>query len=308
MARYRSAAVISRYEKLIRVLSVAVIVLLVACITLTVLWRGAAKKAGGTASVGEASSLSVVSIDSSQESIAAEVVSSSSSKAGSATVSSAPKGSAAAVSSKVGSSSKTVPTSGQLGQWNLKLVNRQNLLENNTNIQTAKIEARFARDVGMKYDARAVSYLNAMCAAAEKDGVSLLVISSFRLHTRQVTLFQNQLKKVKANNPQLSEQAAIDKAATVVAYPGSSEHELGLAVDFNSVEETFENTKQFAWLQAHAAEYGFVMRYPKSKQSLTGVIYEPWHYRYVGKDHAAKMNQLGYCLEEYVTYLKQQTK
>ena len=266
MARYRSAAVISRYEKLIRVLSIAVIVLLVACITLTVLWRSAAKKAKGTASVGKASSLSVVSIDSSQENLAAEVVSSSS-KAGSAAASSTPKSSAAAASSKVGSSSKTVQASGQLGQWNLKLVNRQNLLENNTNIQTAKIEARFARDVGMKYDARAVSYLNAMCAAAEKDGVSLLVISSFRLHSRQVTLFQNQLKKVKANNPQLSEQAAIDKAATVVAYPGSSEHELGLAVDFNSVEETFENTKQFAWLQAHAAEYGFVMRYPKSKQS-----------------------------------------
>lgn len=306
MARYRSAAVISRYEKLIRVLSVAVILLLVACITLTVLWRSAVKKARGTASVGEASSLSVVLIDSSQENLAAEVAFSS--KAGSAAASSTPKSSAVAASSKVGSSSKTVPASGQLGQWNLKLVNRQNLLENNTNIQTAKIEARFARDVGMKYDARAVSYLNAMCAAAEKDGVSLLVISSFRLHSRQVTLFQNQLKKVQANNPQLSEQAAIDKAATVVAYPGSSEHELGLAVDFNSVEETFENTKQFAWLQAHAAEYGFVMRYPKSKQSLTGVIYEPWHYRYVGKDHAAKMNQLGYCLEEYVTYLKQQTK
>lgn len=306
MARYRSAAVISRYEKLIRVLSVAVILLLVACITLTVLWRSAVKKARGTASVGEASSLSVVLIDSSQENLAAEVAFSS--KAGSAAASSTPKSSAVAASSKVGSSSKTVQASGQLGQWNLKLVNRQNLLENNTNIQTAKIEARFARDVGMKYDARAVSYLNAMCAAAEKDGVSLLVISSFRLHSRQVTLFQNQLKKVQANNPQLSEQAAIDKAATVVAYPGSSEHELGLAVDFNSVEETFENTKQFAWLQAHAAEYGFVMRYPKSKQSLTGVIYEPWHYRYVGKDHAAKMNQLGYCLEEYVTYLKQQTK
>ncbi len=306
MARYRSAAVISRYEKLIRVLSVAVILLLVACITLTVLWRSAAKKARGTASVGEASSLSVVLIDSSQENLAAEVAFSS--KAGSAAASSTPKSSAVAASSKVGSSSKTVQASGQLGQWNLKLVNRQNLLENNTNIQTAKIEARFARDVGMKYDARAVSYLNAMCAAAEKDGVSLLVISSFRLHSRQVTLFQNQLKKVKANNPQLSEQAAIDKAATVVAYPGSSEHELGLAVDFNSVEETFENTKQFAWLQAHAAEYGFIMRYPKSKQGITGVIYEPWHYRYVGKDHAAKINQLGYCLEEYVTYLKQQTK
>ena len=148
MARYRSAAVISRYEKLIRVLSVAVILLLVACITLTVLWRSAVKKARGTASVGEASSLSVVSIDSSQENLAAEVAFSS--KAGSAAASSTPKSSAVAASSKVGSSSKTVPASGQLGQWNLKLVNRQNLLENNTNIQTAKIEARFARDVGMK--------------------------------------------------------------------------------------------------------------------------------------------------------------
>lgn len=196
----------------------------------------------------------------------------------------------------------------QLDQWYLKLVNRQNLLEDNSSISTAKIEARFARDVGMVYDSRAVSNLNAMCAAAEADNVTLLVISSFRPHARQEVLFQNQLNKVTAENPSLSEQQAIDKAATVVAYPGSSEHELGLAVDFNSVEETFENTAQFAWLQSHAAEYGFVMRYAKQKQDITGVIYEPWHYRYVGKEHAQKMNELGYCLEEYVEYLKQYTK
>lgn len=279
-----------RCEKLIRFLTAAVVVLLVACVVLTVLWRSAVKKAGST---------TTASIEGS--SVAAAQGEASSLQSGSSQGSS--KGSAAGSSSE-----NAVAAASQLSQWNLKLVNRQNLLENNTNIQTAKIEARFARDVGMAYDARAVSYLNAMCTAAEKDGVSLLVISSFRLHSRQVTLFENQLKKVKAENPQLSEQAATDKAATVVAYPGSSEHELGLAVDFNSVEETFENTKQFSWLQSHAAEYGFVMRYPKSKQSLTGVIYEPWHYRYVGKDHAAKMNQLGYCLEEYVSYLQQQTK
>ena len=97
-------------------------------------------------------------------------------------------------------------------------------------------------------------------------------------------------------------------AATISAYPGTSEHELGLAVDFNSVEESFENTREFQWLKTHAAEYGFIMRYAKEKQDITGVIYEPWHYRYVGEKHAKKINQMGYCLEEYIEYLEKSSK
>lgn len=195
-----------------------------------------------------------------------------------------------------------------LDSWNLKLVNGKNPLPNGFTVRTEKIKAKYAREVGMLYDARAVAYLNAMCAAAEKDGVNLLVISSHRTNARQTVLYNNQVAKQRAKYPELSESEIKKKAATVSAYPGTSEHELGLAVDFNSVEESFENTNQYQWLKAHAAEYGFILRYTKEKQPITGVIYEPWHYRYVGEKHAKKINQLGYCLEEYIEYLKNNNK
>ena len=192
-----------------------------------------------------------------------------------------------------------------LDNWNLTLVNSKNPLAEGFTVETESIKAAYARDVGMSYDARAVEYLNNMCAAAAEDGVTLLAISSYRPHTRQQTLFDNELAEVKAENPGISEEEAVKKAATEVAYPGTSEHELGLAVDLNSVEQTFEHTTQFQWLSAHAESYGFVLRYPKDKEDITGIIYEPWHYRYVGVEHAKKMNALDMCLEEYVEYLKE---
>lgn len=195
-----------------------------------------------------------------------------------------------------------------LDDWNLRLVNAKNPLPNGFTAQTTEIQANYARDVGMLYDKRAVSYLNAMCAAAESDGINLLVISAHRTNARQTVLYNNQVAKQKANHPELSEDEAKKLAATISAYPGTSEHEVGLAVDFNSVEESFENTPEFQWLKTHAAEYGFILRYTKEKQDITGVIYEPWHYRYVGKEHAEKINELGYCLEEYVEYLKKYSK
>ena len=195
-----------------------------------------------------------------------------------------------------------------LDDWNLRLVNAKNPLPNGFTVSTAKIEASYARDVGMLYDQRAVSYLNQMCAAAEKDGINLLVISSHRTNARQTALYNNQVNKQKANHPEMSDDEVKKLAATISAYPGTSEHEVGLAVDFNSVEQSFENTAEFQWLKTHAAEYGFVLRYAKEKQDITGVIYEPWHYRYVGEKHAKKINELGYCLEEYVNYLKDYTK
>ena len=216
---------------------------------------------------------------------------------------------------KSSSSSKATTTSSKnvdavatpgddINSWNLKLVNGKNPLPNGFTVKTEKIKAAYARDVGMLYDSRAVSYLNAMCAAAEKDGVNLLVISSHRTNARQTTLFNNQVNKQRAKYPNLSEEELKKEAATISAYPGTSEHELGLAVDFNSVEESFENTNAYQWLRTHAAEYGFIMRYAKEKKDITGVIYEPWHYRYVGEKHAKKINQLGYCLEEYIEYLE----
>lgn len=192
--------------------------------------------------------------------------------------------------------------------WNLKLVNAKNPLPDGYTVRTEKIKASYARDVGMLYDARAVSYLNSMCAAAAKDGVNLLVISSHRTNAKQTSLFNNQVNKQRANYPDLSEEEIKKIAGTISAYPGTSEHELGLAIDFNSVEESFENTPEAQWLKAHAEEYGFILRYTKEKQNITGIIYEPWHYRFVGKEHAKKMNELGYCLEEYIDYLNKQGK
>jgi len=195
-----------------------------------------------------------------------------------------------------------------LDSWQLKLVNAKSPLPDGFSIETTKITASYARDVGMSFDARAVSNLNAMCAAAEADGINLLVISSFRTHSKQTSLYYNQVDKMRARYPNLSDEEIKKKASTVSAFPGTSEHELGLAVDFNSVEESFEGTEQFRWLKANAEKYGFVMRYAKEKENITGIIYEPWHYRYVGEKHAKKMNELGYCLEEYVEYLKEYTK
>ena len=82
--------------------------------------------------------------------------------------------------------------------------------------------------------------------------------------------------------------------------PGSSEHNLGYAMDIVCVEEWFENTEEFRWLTENAADYGFIMRYPKDKQDITKVIYEPWHWRYVGVEAAKEMKEKNLTLEEYL--------
>ena len=90
----------------------------------------------------------------------------------------------------------------------------------------------------------------------------------------------------------------------IINKPGTSEHNLGLAVDFNYVDYSFEETKGFRWLQENAEDYGFILRYRKDKESITKVDYEPWHWRYVGVENAKKINELNMCLEEYIDYLK----
>lgn len=197
--------------------------------------------------------------------------------------------------------SSSVPTFTDDDRWMLRIANYENVLPTDFTVETGLITPAFARDQGMSFDARAVGDLNAMLAAANADGVNLLVISCFRTITRQTNLYNAEVQKWL--NQGYSDADAKTKAGTIVAVPGTSDHNLGLAVDLNSVEESFENTRQFLWLQEHAAEYGFVMRYPKDKQDITKIIYEPWHYRYVGKEHAVKMNSLNMCLEEYVKYL-----
>ncbi|MEE1054018.1 MAG: M15 family metallopeptidase, partial [Acutalibacteraceae bacterium] len=89
-------------------------------------------------------------------------------------------------------------------------------------------------------------------------------------------------------------------AATVVARPGTSEHNTGLCADFNMASDTFETTPMYEWMCENAENYGFILRYPKEKQDITGVIYESWHWRFVGINTAKEMNNLGLTLEEYI--------
>lgn len=141
-------------------------------------------------------------------------------------------------------------------------------------------------------------YMQAMCEAAWADGVELKVCSPYRSYSIQQTLFNRQVQKWKNNG--YSDAEADKKAATIVARPGTSEHNTGLAIDFIKADQSFEQHPAFEWLQQHAAEYGFIMRYPESKEPITGVIYEAWHYRFVGINEAKKIKASGLCLEEYL--------
>lgn len=134
-------------------------------------------------------------------------------------------------------------------------------------------------------------YITAMVAAAQADGVQLYVWSPFRSYSIQNDLFQKQVARVGGDE---------NKAATVVARPGTSEHNTGLCADFNMADDAFESTPMYKWMCENAEDYGFILRYPKDKQSVTGVIYESWHWRFVGINQAKEINKLGVTLEEYV--------
>ena len=142
-------------------------------------------------------------------------------------------------------------------------------------------------------------YITAMVAAAQAEGVDLKVWSPFRSYADQKVLFENQVNRVGGDE---------DKAATVVARPGTSEHNTGICADFNMASDSFADTPMYTWMTKNAEDYGFVMRYEASKQSITGVIHESWHWRFVGIDAAKEMNKLGMCLEEYVEYKNKQFK
>ena len=142
-----------------------------------------------------------------------------------------------------------------------------------------------------------------MLEAAAEDGIDLKVLSAYRSPEYQENLFQRNIERRMANGMTYDEAYA-DTAANV-AKAGESEHNLGLAADLVThtdydVYEGFENTPQFEWLKNNAADYGFILRYPKGKTDITGYVYEPWHYRYVGPCSAKKIKNLDLTLEEYL--------
>ncbi|MBP5684234.1 MAG: M15 family metallopeptidase, partial [Bacilli bacterium] len=135
--------------------------------------------------------------------------------------------------------------------------------------------------------------LKQMIKDAKKDGAKLSVLSSFRTWNTQTTLFKNNKKK----NGEAH-------ALMYSAKPGHSEHQLGLAIDFNKASMKFEGTKECEWLKQNAYKYGFIMRYPKGKEYITGFAYEPWHYRYLGVEIATKVYEENITYEEYLVKYK----
>ncbi len=156
---------------------------------------------------------------------------------------------------------------------------------------------------GYQVDARIVTELNAMIDAAAQDGYTIMVASAYRSYDYQAGLFANKVERQKALG--YNDEEAVATAKMVVAQPGTSEHQTGLALDlvtpeFQRLEEEIETRPEIQWLFEHCYEYGFVLRYPKEKTEITGIIYEPWHYRYVGVEAATYMTQNNLTLEEYL--------
>ena len=155
-------------------------------------------------------------------------------------------------------------------------------------------------------DARAYPDLQDMLGDMSQAGLSPLICSSYRSQERQQELYDNKVQRVMDEGVSL--EAAQAEAARWVARPGTSEHQTGLAVDIVSLsnqmlDETQESTPEFQWLAENAWKYGFILRYPNDKTEKTGIAYEPWHFRFVGKEAAEEMHDLGLCLEEYLESL-----
>ena len=147
---------------------------------------------------------------------------------------------------------------------------------------------------------------NECIADAKEEGVDLMICSAYRSIERQQELFDAEVA-VQMNNGKSKEEAE-KITATMIAIPGTSEHHTGLAADIvtpthQTLDPEFADTDAGKWLQENAAEYGFILRYPEDKQDITEIIYESWHYRYVGVDHAIAIKENGLCLEEYLEIL-----
>ena len=152
-------------------------------------------------------------------------------------------------------------------------------------------------------DRRAYDGLQKMMDDAIAEGLDPLICSSYRTNETQERLYTN--KKNSYLEQGYSEDDATALAATWVAYPGTSEHQLGLTVDICSIgnqelDSSQEDTATQQWLMANCYKYGFILRYPADKSDITEISYEPWHYRYVGVEAATEMYQKHLCLEEYL--------
>lgn len=176
-------------------------------------------------------------------------------------------------------------------EWNLVLVNSKNSLPKNCDIELTKLSN------GICVDKRIYPSLQQMFDDARSQGINPFVREGFRTRDDQEKIMQNRINKYISEG--YSKTQAKNKAGDEVANPGTSEHELGLAVDINAGEGS-TSEQVYSWLSENAYKYGFILRYPSGKESITGIEYEPWHYRYVGKETAKEIYNKQITLEEYL--------
>ncbi|MBR5533456.1 MAG: M15 family metallopeptidase [Ruminiclostridium sp.] len=176
--------------------------------------------------------------------------------------------------------------------WNLLVVNQWNELPKAYSVDLMELSN------GERIDSRIYPSLQKMFDDARAEGVYPIVRDGYRTAEEQQELMD---EKIQAYVNEGYSRADAKKAAEDwVAIPGTSEHQLGSAVDINADKAKCSNEEVYAWLAENAHEYGFILRYPQGKEDLTGISYEPWHYRYVGIEVAQAIYQQGVCLEEYV--------
>ena len=154
---------------------------------------------------------------------------------------------------------------------------------------------------GKYLDYEAADAFESMRTAAKREGITLYAYSPYRSYSHQKASMESIIRDRQSWG--YSRARAEELALQVVLPPGTSEHNLGLAVDISSTAQTFKNTRAYAWLLKNGQKYGFILRYPDGKQDVTGISYEPWHWRYVGADNAKKIKKSGLTLEEYTARL-----
>ena len=185
--------------------------------------------------------------------------------------------------------------------WNLLLVNDWNPLPSgyDSDVSFSTVSG------GKQVDSRIIDAVNRMLNDAA--AYDLAVVSAYRPKEEQNTLYWRKVQQY--TDKGYSDLEAQKVGGTIVKRPGFSEHNCGLAMDVGgsgdyTLEQTFANTPAYAWLMEHCADYGFILRFPEGKEDITGVIYEPWHYRYVGEEAARYIMDNDLCLEEYLAQVK----
>ncbi len=187
----------------------------------------------------------------------------------------------------------------------LILVNPWNYIPEDYTVELEQVQGKYNLDVKAAESARA------LVAAAKEAGYNMALCSAYRTVEKSAELYSRKVKEFIGYG--YSEADAKTEAAKWVAPPGTSEHHTGLAMDlvssdywnyYSDLEHDYEKFDSFKWMYEHCAEFGFILRYPKDKQDITGITYEPWHYRYVGVEAAAYIMENGLCLEEYLEQIK----